>query len=307
MKKIIVTGGCGFIGSHLTDRLVEKGYEVIVIDNLSTGKIEYLNSSAKFYKIDIRDKEIEGIFKEEKPDIVFHLAAQIDVRKSLINPFEDIDININGSINIIENFLKYGEIDKKKFIFASTGGAIYGEVKKLPADENFEPFPISPYGISKLTVEKYLYYYWFTKGLNYVCLRFGNVYGPRQDTSKECGVISIFTNKFLKNEKVVIYGDGNQTRDFIYVDDVIEALLISMNEEIIGIFNVGTEGEISVNQIYQYLVEITGKNPGKIYEKEREEVKRIYLSIEKLKKYGWYPKISIKEGIKRTFEYFSNI
>lgn len=303
--KIIVTGGCGFIGSHLVDKLVELGYSVSVIDNLSTGKIENLNKNAKFYNIDIRDRKIEKIFLSEKPEIIFHLAAQINLRKSTIEPILDTEINVVGSINVIENFLKLK--NRKKFIFASTGGAIYGNTKILPTPETIEPFPLSPYGISKLTIEKYLYYLWQLKKLKFVALRYGNVYGPRQNPFAEAGVIAIFSMKMLRKEKCIIFGDGKQTRDFIYIDDVIRANISFMKKELTGIFNVGTEIETSVNEIFDLIKKNIDGKAEKIYKKEKEgEVKRSCLSIKKIKKYlGWKPEISLEEGIKKTIQSFN--
>ena len=196
--KVLVTGGVGFVGSHLVNKLIEKGHQIIVIDNLSTGKKENLNSQAKFYKLDICSPKISQIFKKEKPEIVFHYAAQIDVRKSVENPIIDAKINILGSLNILENCKKY---KVKKIIFASSGGAIYGEANIIPTPENYPAYPLSPYGIAKLTIEKYLNYYYKVFGLPFVALRLANVYGPRQNSKGEAGVVAIFCNKMLSGEK----------------------------------------------------------------------------------------------------------
>lgn len=245
---ILVTGGCGFIGSHLTDRLIETGHRVSIIDNLFTGKIENLNGRAKFHNADIRDAaKVRKVFEKEKPEIVFHLAAQIDARKSAEDPSLDTDININGSINIIKNFLNVE--GRKKFIFASTGGAIYGETEILPTPETTESFPLCPYGISKLTVEKYLAYFSYFYGLSFAVLRYGNVYGPRQNAYAEAGVIAIFATNILEKKTPVIFGGGEQTRDFIYIDDVLEANIRMMESDVTGIFNVGTGKETSINRI----------------------------------------------------------
>ena len=302
--KVMVSGGCGFIGSHLVDKLVQLGYEVVVIDNLSTGKEEFLNKKAKFYKVDIRDKTAGEIIKKEKPEVFFHLAAQINVRKSAEDPIFDIDVNINGSLNLLLNFVSIEK--RKKFIFASTGGAIYGEAEILPTPETVMPFPLSPYGISKLTVEKYLHYFWKMEEMEYVSLRLGNVYGPRQNPYAEAGVIAIFTEKMLKGVNPVIFGDGNQTRDFVYVEDVVKSFILSMEKEINGVFNVGTEKETSVNEIFDYIKEFTKADVSKIFEKEKKgDIKRSCLAIGKIKKEtGWKPEVSIKAGIEKTVKWF---
>jgi UDP-glucose 4-epimerase len=224
--KILVTGGAGFIGSHVVDAYLELGHEVVVVDNLSSGSIENLNPKAKFYKMDIRDSDIEDLFKNEKPDIVNHHAAQMDVRKSVEDPIYDADVNIIGSLNLLQNCIRYGV---KKFIFASTGGAIYGEQDYFPADEEHPTRPLSPYGVAKLTVEKYLYFYKEVHGLNYVVLRYANIYGPRQNPHGEAGVVAIFTSKMLKGEQPVINGDGFQTRDYTFVGDVVRANVLALN------------------------------------------------------------------------------
>lgn len=304
--KILVTGGAGFIGSHLADKLIKKGNEVFIIDNLSTGSEKNINKNAKFYKADIVEKEkIEKIILDEKPDVIFHLAAQINVRKSTEDPVFDLNVNVIGTINLIDSFLKTGKQDKK-FIFASTGGAIYGECNIIPTPETVEPFPLSPYGISKLTVEKFLNYYKEFKGLRYVSLRLGNVYGPRQNPYAEAGVVAIFTNKMLKGEKPVIFGDGNQTRDFIYVDDVVNAFILTMEKDADGIYNVGTEKETSVNEIFELIKKYTGSDVEKIYGEEKEgDIRRSCLSTEKIKReLGWKPEYGIENGLKKTVEWF---
>jgi len=282
---ILVTGGCGFIGSHLTDRLLEEGHKVSVVDNLSTGNIANLNKKATFYQVDVRDsKKIAGVFAKEKPQVVFHFAAQINVRKSEEDPFLDTDININGSVNLIKNFLSVER--RKKFIFASTGGAIYGETKTLPTPETEEPFPLSPYGISKLAVEKYLFYFSRFYNLRFTVLRYGNVYGPRQNPYSEAGVVAIFSTNILEN--------------------VVDANLIMLGNNVNGIFNVGTGIETSVNHIFAYLRKSSGLDLKNVYaEPRRGEVIRSCISPEKITRLtGWYSSIKIEDGIRRTFEWF---
>jgi len=248
--KILVTGGAGFIGSHLVDRLIAEGNSVVVVDNLSTGKKESLNSKAVFYNTDICDDEISNIFQKEKPELVFHLAAQISVRKSVSDPIKDAKINILGSLNILENSRKY---NIKKTIFASTGGVMYGNASIIPTPETYTAQPLCPYGICKLSVEHYLNYYKNIFNLKYIALRFGNVYGPRQDKNGEAGVVAIFCGKMLNNQDCVINGDGLQTRDYIYIKDVIKGLTIAAESDQTGIYNIGTGIETDVNNIYSTL------------------------------------------------------
>ena len=304
---ILITGGCGFIGSHIADRAINMGHTVSVIDNLSTGNITNLNPKARFYEADIRDKKVEKILEKENPGVVFHLAAQINVRISEEDPFTDTDINIKGSINITRNFLKLpGE---KKLIFASTGGVIYGETSILPTPETIEPFPLCPYGISKLAVEKYLFYYSRFYGLHFAALRFGNVYGPRQNPNAEAGVIAIFTKKMMKNETPVIFGDGRQTRDFIYINDVVEAGIKAIDKRCEGVFNVGTGRETDINTIFDYIKKTIGCKVKKIYAEEKKgEIKRSCLSSEKLHILcGWKPTYTLEDGIKTTVQWYQSI
>ncbi len=223
--KVLVTGGAGFIGSHIVDKLIEEGYEVIVVDDLSSGKEKNINKKAKFYRLNIQDSGLESVFQKEEPDYVNHHAAQIDVRRSVSYPILDAKINVLGTINLLQNCLKY---KTRKVIFASSGGAIYGEQQVFPAPENHPLRPISPYGITKLVAEHYLYYYKTIYELDYMSLRYANVYGPRQDPFGEAGVIAIFIKKMLNEEQAIINGDGEQTRDFVYVEDVARANLLAM-------------------------------------------------------------------------------
>ena len=304
--KIIVTGGCGFIGSHLVDKLLNIGHDIVILDNLSTGKLENLNRDAKFHKVDIRnDEKIKNIFLKEQPDIVFHLAAQINVRESIEDPIYDNAVNVTGSLNLIQSFLNIGSEKGGKFIFSSTGGAIYGETEILPTPETVEPFPLSPYGIAKLSVEKYLHYFYKYRNLKFVSLRYGNVYGPRQNPFTEAGVIAIFATKMLKGEQPVIFGDGNQTRDYVYIEDVVRANIMAMEKDITGVFNVGTGKETSVNQLFEYIKKFTNFEIEKEYAEEKKEVKRSCLTIEKIQKVlGWKPEISLEEGLQKTVDWF---
>ena len=310
MSKILVTGGAGFVGSHLVDRLIRKGHKVVVVDNLSTGKKENLNKKAKFYKIDICSPKIAPIFKKEKPEIVYHYAAQIDVRKSTENPVEDAKINILGSLNVIQNFIlntKY-KIQNTKFIFASSVG-VYGEPKTLPVKENHPLNPLVPYPITKLTTEKYLNYYQ-SQGLNFVSLRYANIYGPRQLSEiGEGGVIAIFINKILKGERPTIFGRGRQTRDFLYVDDAVGAAISAIISPSGSIFNVGTNKEITINSLLKLILKILNKKIKPIYKPLREgEIVKSRIDYSKARReLGWRPRYNLQNGLKKTVEWFSHI
>ena len=303
MSKIMVTGGAGFIGSHIVDRYINEGNEVIIIDDLSTGKKENINPQARFHHIDIRDKGMEAIFEKERPEIVNHHAAQMDVRRSTENPAFDADVNIIGTINLLENSVKYGV---KKFIFASSGGAIYGEQKDFPAGEEHQQFPLSPYGVSKLAGEKYIHYYSKNFGLRYISLRYSNVYGPRQNPEGEAGVVAIFIGRLLKGKEPVINGDGEQTRDYVYVDDVVEANISATRSETEGSFNIGTGIETSVNKILSNLIDITKVDIKGMHGPPKKGEQRIsVLDCSKaIKSLGWKPKVTLEDGLRRTVLYF---
>lgn len=303
--KILVTGGAGFIGSNLVDALIDKNHEVIIVDNFSTGQKENLNPKAKLYELDIQDQKLEEVFVSEKPEVVFHLAAQIDVRKSVEDPIQDANTNILGSLNLLEKCKNH---NIKKIIFSSTGGAIYGESEIVPSPEMAPQQPISPYGIGKLCIEKYLHYYHVVFGLNYVVLRYANVYGPRQNSKGEAGVIAIFCDKLLAGQQPVINGEGKQTRDYVFVTDVVAANLAALNYEQTDIFNVGTQVENDVNQI----AELIKKNinvgldfthgPAKMGEQARS-----CLDYSKIKQaLDWQPTIDLEKGIAITTQWFKD-
>jgi len=301
--KVLVTGGAGFIGSHVVDRMIQEGHDVVVVDNLSTGKRKNVNKAARFYKADILSSKIEKIFRKEKPDLISHHAAQMDVRRSVADPIFDAQVNILGFLNLLENSVRHGT---KKVVFASSGGAVYGEQETFPAPETHPVQPVSPYGISKLSGEHYLYYYQKVAGLNYVALRYANVYGPRQDPFGEAGVVAIFSQKTLMNDQPIINGNGKQTRDYVFVEDVVEAHMATLDPAVQGIFNVGTGKETSVNQLFRALVEITGAKVKEIYGPEkRGEQLRSVLDCSKLKKAtDWEPKVQLQDGLSTTVDYF---
>ncbi len=301
--KVLVTGGAGFIGSHLVDRLIQEGNQVVVIDNLSTGKRKQVNKKAVLYKMDIRSKRVERVFRKERPLIVVHLAAQMDVRRSTENPGFDADVNILGTLNLLEHAVKNGV---RKVSFASSGGAVYGEQEVFPAAESHRTDPMSPYGISKLAGEKYLAFYTNTTGLRHVALRFANVYGPRQDSEGEAGVVAIFSKHMLEGGQPIINGTGKQTRDFVYVDDVVESIMVTIGEDIQGIFNVGTGQETTVNECYGIIKKLTNSSCKDLYGAAKKgEQFRSVLDVRKLsERFGWDPQVSLSDGLKMTVEFF---
>jgi len=307
LSKILVTGGAGFIGSNVVDGLIDNGYEVIVLDNLSTGFHKNINPNVTFYDVDIRDEDrVRQIFELEKPDFINHHAAQMDVRRSTQEPIFDAQCNILGSLNLIIQSVATGI---KKFIYASTGGAVYGEPKYLPVDENHPINPISQYGISKHTVEHYLYLYSVNHGLKYTVLRYPNVYGPRQNPHGEAGVIAIFTQKMLNNQRPTIFGDGSQTRDYTFVSDIVEANILALTKGDNVIYNIGTGIEISVQQIFDSLKNCIGASSLEpIYGDERVgEIQRICLDATKAKReLGWIPKTDFQWGLEQTIESYQS-
>ena len=303
MSKILVTGGAGFIGSTLVDKLISHQHSVTVIDNLISGKKEYLNQNAQFYQTDICDaKSVDDIFKKEEFDYVFHLAAQIDVRISVSDPVFDNQVNIIGAYNILESCRKY---NIKKIIFTSTGGAIYGEDANIPTMEGELEFPLSPYGINKLSFEKYLNYYYKVYGVKYIALRLANAFGPRQYKGGEAGVISIFTDFAINGKKITINGDGKQTRDYVFVDDIVDALISGARSSHVGEINISTEIESDLLSIIDNIEKALGHpmekefGPAKVGEQRRS-----CLSNKKAKEIlEWEPKVFLEEGLKRTIEW----
>jgi len=305
--KVLVTGGAGFIGSHVVDKFLSNGFEVVVVDDLSTGRETNLNPAATFYKVDIRSPQLAEVFETEHPDYVDHHAAQMNVRRSVVDPLFDADVNVRGSINLIECAKNFGV---KHMVYISTGGAVYGEPEYLPCDENHPINPICPYGASKHTVEHYLFMYHYNYGLNYTVLRYPNVYGPRQDPYGEAGVVAIFTAQMLTNEQVVINGDGEQTRDFVFVGDCAEANLLALTKgKEAGIYNLGYGRGTSINEIFHALQKITG------YSKTPHhgpaivgETRHIFLTAAKANQaLGWQPTVPLEEGLSRTVDYFKAV
>ena len=304
MSKVLVTGGAGFIGSHVVDLFVEKGFEVVVLDDLSTGRASNLNPAAKFYRMDIRDPKVRDVFEAEKPDYISHHAAQMDVRRSVAQPLFDADVNILGSINLIECAKEFGV---KHFVYISTGGAVYGEPERVPCEETDPINPICQYGASKHTVEHYLFMYHVNYGLKYTVLRYPNVFGARQDPHGEAGVVAIFTGRMMAGEPVTIYGDGNQTRDFVYVSDCALAnyLAVTVDHQP-GIYNLGWGLPTSVNDIFSTLARVTDYDlPVQYGPAKVGETRHIYLNASKAKRdLGWSATISLEDGLSRTVVYF---
>ena len=302
--KVLVTGGAGFIGSHVVDAYLEDGYEVVIVDDLSTGRLANINPEAKFIQMDIRDPRLSEVFERERPDYVNHHAAQMDVRRSMVEPLFDAQVNVVGSLNLLECSRKYAV---KRFVYISTGGAVYGEPEYLPCDEAHPIQPICPYGASKHTVEHYLYMYAFNYSLEYTVLRYPNVYGPRQDPYGEAGVVAIFSGQMLKEEQVVINGDGEQRRDFVYVGDCARANLLALTvPHPSGIFNLGSGHGTTVNAIFCELKAITGYSRDAQHGPEKlGETRTIYLDARKAREeLSWAPQVGLREGLELTVEYF---
>jgi UDP-glucose 4-epimerase len=299
MTKILVTGGAGFIGSHVVDLCVKAGCEVVVLDDLSTGFRYNLNRRAAFVEMDIRAPELAAVMELERPDFVFHLAAQMDVRRSLSEPIFDASTNILGSLNLLECCVKQ---KVKKVIYASTGGAVYGEPKELPASEDCPALPICHYGVSKYTVENYLRLYGRLYGLNYTILRFPNVYGPRQNPLGEAGVCAILTSLMLDNRQPTLYGFGEPLRDYVFVEDIARANLLAMDHGDGQTINLGSGRGTSVMEIFNILKEIVGfEQPPLLKPIRPGEVERIFTTGDRaLEVLQWRPEVGLHEGLKRT-------
>jgi UDP-glucose 4-epimerase len=303
--RILITGGAGFIGSHTVDALVAtKSHDIAVLDDLSRGKRERLDPGVRLHHADIRNAdEVRLIIDRERPEVLMHLAAQMDVRKSVAEPAFDAEVNIGGFLNLMEAGRQKG---LKRVIFASTGGAIYGEQEQFPCDEQHPCRPLSPYGISKLATEAYLFFYKMQYGIDYVALRYSNVYGPRQDPHGEAGVVAIFCGHILTRQPCTIYGDGEQTRDYVYVGDVARANLAALSTPASGAFNIGTGLETSVNQLFHALARIAETNQSSAFAPMRpgEQRRSVISPARAATELGWQPQVTLEEGLKRTFESF---
>ncbi len=303
--KILLTGGAGFIGSHVADAFLAEGHEVVVVDNLSSGKMENIPQEALFLEEDIRSPVLDELFAQEKFDMVSHHAAQVSVRVSVEDPLFDANLNILGTIRLLELCRKYGV---GRFMFASSGGATYGEQSAFPADESHPQSPLCPYGISKLSSEHYLRYYEQTFGIKGVILRYANVYGPRQSPHGEAGVVAIFSSGMLQKKDVFINGTGKQTRDFVYVEDLAQANLALLNANLSGAFNVGTGTETDICTIFNLVKEASKSDAKQVFkEAKKGEQMRSVIDYSLIKsKCGWVPKTAIDEGIEETVTFFRN-
>jgi UDP-glucose 4-epimerase len=301
--RILLTGGAGFIGSHVADQLLARGHEVAIVDDLSTGKRENVPEGIPFYELDIRSGCAEA-FEKFEPEALCHQAAQMDVRRSVREPDFDADVNVLGTLRLLENCMRY---DTKKVVFASTGGAVYGEQREFPAFEDHPLYPVSPYGVSKLAGERYLHYYHVQYGLSYASLRYANVYGPRQDPHGEAGVVAIFCGNLVYGRESTVNGTGEQTRDYVYVEDVARANVLALeNEAPSGAYNVGTGIETSVNELYEVLREISGKDlpPAHGPAKPGEQLRSSVNPAAAGNTLGWYSKTDLATGLEKTLSFF---
>lgn len=301
--KILVTGGAGFIASHVADAFVEQGHEVVIVDNLSSGVATNVNPNARFVQADVRGPEMADLFAAEKPEVVCHHAAQINVRESVADPVFDAQVNIAGFLNLLEHGRRNG---LRKVLLASTGGAIYGEQEVFPAAETHPTAPLSPYGIAKLASEHYLFFYAQTYGIDYVALRYANVYGPRQNPHGEAGVIAIFIEKLLRGEQPIINGDGKQTRDYVFIGDIVRGNLAALKTSYRGAVNLGTGVETDVNQIFRTLLRVGGFSAPERHgpEKPGEQRRSVIDNSLAARVLDWRPSVSLEEGLRQTLDFF---
>ena len=302
-KTALVTGGAGFIGSHLVDRLLSMEYKVVIADNLSTGKLKNLNPGAIFHHVDITHSSAAEVVQREEPDLIFHLAAQTSVSRSTKDPVMDGEINILGTLRLLEAARRSGI---EKFIYSSSGGTVYGEPESNPCSDVHPVAPLSPYGLSKYLGEQYLEMYLRLHRLNYVSLRYGNVYGPRQDPHGEGGVVAIFTQAMLEGKQPQIFGDGNQERDFVSVEDIVDANILAIDHGNGTAYNIGTGQGTSVNRIFELLKDIITykwdpergpSRPGEVYQISLDSTR----AADEL---GWTPQVNLEYGLRKTVESF---
>jgi len=300
--KALVTGGAGFIGSHVVDAFLAAGHEVVVVDDLSTGKAENVDPGARLYQMDIRDPELDGLFARERPEVVSHQAARANVRESLEKPLLYAEVNVLGSLSVLECCRRYGV---RKVVYASTGGVVYGEPRSLPVTEDHPINPLDPYGASKHHVEHYLHLYRANFRIGYTALRYPNVFGPRQDPYGEAGVVAIFTRQMLSGSQVVINGSGEQTRDYVHVWDVARANLLALTRGDGGVYNIGSGVETSVNRITEILAGLTGYGMAAVHGPPKQgEVFRICLDATRAREaLDWEPQVTLEEGLARTVAY----
>ena len=300
--KILVTGGAGFIGSHVIDAMLAIGHEVVIVDDLSTGRRQNLNPGVKFYQMDIRDPDLAEVFERERPEVVDHHAAQMDVRRSVADPLFDADVNVRGTLNLLEAARTHGV---RKIIYISSGGAAYGEPKYLPCDEDHPIDPICQYGVSKHVVEHYLFVYRHLYGLDYTVLRYPNVYGPRQDPHGEAGVVAIFSGKMLAGQPVTINGTGEQERDYVYVADCARANVLALDNGGGTIYNLGSNRGTSVNLLFSTLANIIGYSAEPAFRPAKAgETFKIYLDGTRARdQLDWSPTVDFNRGLQQTVAY----
>ncbi len=303
MTRALVTGGAGFIGSHLVDRLVESGFATVVVDNLSAGNKENVNEKATFYRLDLGSSDLVQVIDREKPEVVFHLAAQVSVSRSITQPVRDAEINILSFLKLLEALRDSPQLEK---IIFSSSAAVYGNDNPVPTPENHHGRPTSPYAISKLAEEHYLQFFQDHSKTPCVILRYANVYGPRQDPSGEGGVVAIFIHKMVSGQDPTVHGDGSQTRDFVFVADVVEANIAALVDNVSGVFNVCTGGETSVEGLFDLLREHIDPRIAKVHGPERSgDIKRSALGNAKAREIlGWQPEVKLEEGLMRTIRWF---
>jgi UDP-glucose 4-epimerase len=301
--KILVTGGAGFIASHISDRFLDLGHEVAIVDSLVTGKRENLPQSARFHEMDVRDPALDTVFAAEMPEVVCHHAAQMDVRKSVADPMYDADVNLLGTLNLLECCRRHGT---RKVVYAGTGGAMYGEAVYLPADEDHPVNPLSPYGVSKHTVEHYLYTYRANHGLEFTVLRYPNVYGPRQDPHGEAGVVAIFSLQMLQGQTPTIFGDGTKTRDYCYVGDIVQGNELALDRGDGGIYNLGRGIEVSDFEIFAAVRDAVGSRVEPAYAPARPgEVEHIALDAGLAEKeIGWHWTVGLADGVEQAVRFY---
>ena len=310
-QKVLVTGGAGFIGSHVVDAYLERGDRVWVVDDLSSGCLANVNPKAEFVETGIEDPALRDLFRDVRFDLVSLHAAQIDVRTSVADPARDASINVLGMLNVLEGARETGT---RRIVYVSSGGVVYGEPEEIPTPEGAPKLPLSPYGVTKLSVEYYLHYYRAVHGLEYVALRYANVFGPRQDPNGEAGVVAIFCERLQSGEELTIFGDGEQTRDYVYVKDVVSANLLA-SEMVLKpapnidavVFNVGTGVGTSVNRLADVLESIAEDRPGRVYREPRAgELRHSTLDVSRFAERGWSARHTLKDGLRDTFHFIAN-
>jgi len=301
--RILVTGGAGFIGSNVVDAYVAAGHEVAVLDDMSGGKRENLNPKAAFHQLDVQSPEVEKVFADFRPEVMNHFAAQMDVRKSVADPLFDARVNLVGLLNLLESGRKHG---LGRVLFASSGGTVYGEQETIPADEDHPKHPVSPYGITKLASENYLYFYRVQYGIAWVAFRYGNVYGPRQNPHGEAGVIAIFSEKFLRGQQPMINGDGKNSRDYVFIGDLVRANVAALSTDYSGPLNIGTGIETDVNRIFHLVRAACGSSAPEQHgpAKPGEQRRSVIDPRRAADVLGWRPEITLEQGLARTVAFF---